>query len=227
MTVVAATDFHTPVGADGGGSGCVAIAVMAISSALGGALVAAALLMRRSGEPAFDNRPRKYRPGSLALVRLVIARCSVDYVGRLTAHLPFATRLLMVKADGSVLVHSDGGSYKPLNWMSPPCTLVETRRPVDGHEQGGGAARDHAGVGDARLGARTRRRPGPGEGRRRGAPAEAARRADPHPRRRLPAGPARVSDRDRPGRHHGARSASASRWRWRSSGAARSTASSS
>jgi RecB family endonuclease NucS len=58
-------------------------------------------------------------------VRLVIARCSVDYVGRLTAHLPEALRLLIVKADGSVLVHSDGGSYKPLNWMSPPCTLVE------------------------------------------------------------------------------------------------------
>jgi len=58
-------------------------------------------------------------------VRLVIARCEVDYVGRLTAHLPMATRLLLVKADGSVLVHSDGGSYKPLNWMSPPCTLRE------------------------------------------------------------------------------------------------------
>jgi RecB family endonuclease NucS len=58
-------------------------------------------------------------------VRLLIARCSVDYVGRLTAHLPMATRLLMVKADGSVLVHSDGGSYKPLNWMSPPCSLRE------------------------------------------------------------------------------------------------------
>ena len=54
-------------------------------------------------------------------MRLVIARCSVDYVGRLTAHLPEALRLLIVKADGSVLVHSDGGSYKPLNWMSPPC----------------------------------------------------------------------------------------------------------
>jgi RecB family endonuclease NucS len=54
---------------------------------------------------------------------LVVARCSVDYVGRLTAHLPLAVRLLVVKADGSVLVHSDGGSYKPLNWMSPPCTL--------------------------------------------------------------------------------------------------------
>jgi RecB family endonuclease NucS len=58
-------------------------------------------------------------------VRLVIARCSVDYDGRLTAHLPLATRLLMVKADGSVLVHSDGGSYKPLNWMSPPCAMAE------------------------------------------------------------------------------------------------------
>ena len=58
-------------------------------------------------------------------MRLVIAMCSVDYVGRLTAHLPLAKRLLLVKADGSVLVHSDGGSYKPLNWMSPPCTLVE------------------------------------------------------------------------------------------------------
>ena len=52
----------------------------------------------------------------------MVARCSVDYVGRLTAHLPEATRVIMVKADGSVLIHSDGGSYKPLNWMSPPCT---------------------------------------------------------------------------------------------------------
>lgn len=58
-------------------------------------------------------------------MRLVVARCQVDYVGRLTAHLPMADRLLMVKADGSVLVHSDGGSYKPLNWMSPPCWLME------------------------------------------------------------------------------------------------------
>ncbi|GLY65271.1 endonuclease NucS [Amycolatopsis taiwanensis] len=58
-------------------------------------------------------------------MRLVVARCQVDYVGRLTAHLPMANRVLMVKADGSVLVHSDGGSYKPLNWMSPPCWLIE------------------------------------------------------------------------------------------------------
>ena len=57
-------------------------------------------------------------------MRLVVARCSVDYAGRLSAHLPLATRLLVVKADGSVLVHSDSLSYKPLNWMSPPATLV-------------------------------------------------------------------------------------------------------
>ena len=57
-------------------------------------------------------------------MRLVIARCSVDYVGRLTAHLPLATRLLLVKADGSVSVHADDRAYKPLMWMSPPCTLA-------------------------------------------------------------------------------------------------------
>jgi RecB family endonuclease NucS len=83
-------------------------------------------------------------------VRLIIARCSVDYTGRLSAHLPLATRLIMIKADGSLLIHSDSGtkalnwmsagsrmsqwvqesdsdegSYKPLNWMSPPCRLAE------------------------------------------------------------------------------------------------------
>jgi len=58
-------------------------------------------------------------------VRLVIARCSVDYVGRLTAHLPSALRLILVKADGSVSIHADDRAYKPLNWMSPPCILQE------------------------------------------------------------------------------------------------------
>jgi RecB family endonuclease NucS len=58
-------------------------------------------------------------------VRLVIAKCSVDYVGRLSAHLPPAVRLLMVKADGSVSIHADDRAYKPLNWMSPPCKLQE------------------------------------------------------------------------------------------------------
>ena len=56
----------------------------------------------------------------------MVAKCSVDYEGRLRAHLPLATRLIMVKADGSVLIHSDGGSYKPLNWMNPPLTLRES-----------------------------------------------------------------------------------------------------
>ena len=55
----------------------------------------------------------------------MIAQCTVDYVGRLTAHLPSARRLLLIKADGSVSVHADDRAYKPLNWMSPPCWLVE------------------------------------------------------------------------------------------------------
>ncbi len=58
-------------------------------------------------------------------MRLVIANCAVDYQGRLSAHLPMAPRLLMVKADGSVSIHADGGAYKPLNWMTPPCQLHE------------------------------------------------------------------------------------------------------
>jgi endonuclease len=58
-------------------------------------------------------------------VRLVIARCSVDYSGRLDAHLPEANRLIMVKADGCVAIHADGGAYKPLNWMNAPNTLVD------------------------------------------------------------------------------------------------------
>jgi endonuclease len=61
---------------------------------------------------------------TLGGVRLVIATCSVDYVGRLTAHLPEATRLLLQKADGSLSVHADDRAYKPLMWMSPPCTTV-------------------------------------------------------------------------------------------------------
>ncbi len=59
-------------------------------------------------------------------MRLVIAQCSVDYAGRLTAHLPTARRLIMVKADGCVAIHADGGAYKPLNWMNAPNRLVES-----------------------------------------------------------------------------------------------------
>jgi RecB family endonuclease NucS len=58
-------------------------------------------------------------------MRLIVARCEVSYTGRLTAHLPEALRLLIVKADGSVLVHADAGGYKPLNWMTPPTVIEE------------------------------------------------------------------------------------------------------
>ena len=58
-------------------------------------------------------------------MRLVIAQCRVDYLGRLTAHLPSARRLQLIKADGSVSIHADDRAYKPLNWMSPPCQLTE------------------------------------------------------------------------------------------------------
>jgi RecB family endonuclease NucS len=67
---------------------------------------------------------------------LVIAECRVDYAGRLTAHLPMAKRLILVKADGSVSVHADDRAYKPLNWMSPPCTTSE--RPADETESAAG-----------------------------------------------------------------------------------------
>ncbi|RVW03791.1 endonuclease NucS [Rhodococcus xishaensis] len=70
-------------------------------------------------------------------MRLVIARCRVDYVGRLTSHLPTARRLLLIKADGSVSIHADDRAYKPLNWMSPPCWLVETS---DGAGEDGGGS---------------------------------------------------------------------------------------
>lgn len=58
-------------------------------------------------------------------MRLLLARCTVDYQGRLAAHLPLATRLIMMKADGCVAIHADGGAYKPLNWMNAPNTLVD------------------------------------------------------------------------------------------------------
>jgi RecB family endonuclease NucS len=68
----------------------------------------------------------------LVTVRLVIARCQVDYTGRLTAHLPMAIRLILIKSDGSVSIHADDRAYKPLNWMSPPCSLVELGPPSAG-----------------------------------------------------------------------------------------------
>ena len=58
-------------------------------------------------------------------MRLIVARCEVTYTGRLTARLPESTRLLILKDDGSVLVHADAGGYKPLNWMTPPTVIEE------------------------------------------------------------------------------------------------------
>lgn len=77
------------------------------------------MLAGSSGHPSTLARPS----GRLDAVRVVIAECQVDYGGRLTAHLPMARRLILVKADGSVSVHADDRAYKPLNWMSPPCTI--------------------------------------------------------------------------------------------------------
>ncbi|WP_018653270.1 endonuclease NucS [Actinomadura flavalba] len=67
-------------------------------------------------------------------MRLVITRCAVDYAGKLTAHLPLALRLVLIKADGSVSIHADDRAYKPLNWMNPPCSLRE--EPLTDDESG-------------------------------------------------------------------------------------------
>jgi RecB family endonuclease NucS len=64
-------------------------------------------------------------------VRLIVARCEVRYTGRLSAFLPESTRLVIVKSDGSVLVHADAGGYKPLNWMTPPTTIEEKGDPLE------------------------------------------------------------------------------------------------
>lgn len=83
------------------------------------------------GHRCLDGRELFGTPAIFVGVRVVIARCQVDYGGRLTAHLPMATRLIIVKADGSVAIHSDDRAYKPLNWMSPPCTLTVSEPPDD------------------------------------------------------------------------------------------------
>jgi RecB family endonuclease NucS len=76
--------------------------------------------------PSLAAVPAAVRNGQYrALVRLIVARCEVAYTGRLTAFLPESTRLLMIKADGSVLVHADSGGFKPLNWMTPPVVLED------------------------------------------------------------------------------------------------------
>ena len=103
------------------------------------------------GEPLDRSIARRAAPAARSpvgyprRVRLVIAKCSVDYVGRLSAHLPPAVRLLMVKADGSVSIHADDRAYKPLNWMSPPCKLQEAPGRLEGRQQGRRGAADHPG----------------------------------------------------------------------------------
>ena len=76
-------------------------------------------------------------------MRLLVTRCSVRYSGRLSAFLPEALRLIIFKADGSVLVHSDAGGYKPLNWMTPPTVIEETAEHI--------VVRKRAGAADDRL----------------------------------------------------------------------------
>jgi endonuclease len=83
-------------------------------------------------------------------VRLVIARCQVDYAGRLTAHLPMAKRLILIKSDGSVSIHADDRAYKPLNWMSPPCTFIEHIATDPGVSTSPGAVEPHAVVWEVR-----------------------------------------------------------------------------
>ena len=166
-------------------------------------------------------------------MRLVVARCQVDYAGRLTAHLPMATRVLMIKADGSVLVHSDGGSYKPLNWMSPPCTLREGTT-----EDGAGRVDGHRAKTDDTLRILIEEihhdsshdlgvDPGLQKDGVEKHLQELLAEHPAHPRRRADPGPPRVPHRHRPGRPDVPRRRRAPASRSRSSGAARSTASSS
>jgi endonuclease len=75
-------------------------------------------------------------------MRLLVARCEVLYTGRLTAHLPEAIRLLMFKADGSVLVHDDAGSYRPLNWMTPPTVIAESEAMIVVRKRAAGKGED-------------------------------------------------------------------------------------
>ena len=87
------------------------------------------LFLRSAARDSRDARSYTSHVPYVVPVRLVIARCQVDYTGRLTAHLPMAPRLILIKADGSVSIHADDRAYKPLNWMSPPCALVELDGP--------------------------------------------------------------------------------------------------
>ena len=152
-------------------------------------------------------------------MRVLVARCTVDYNGRLTAHLPEAVRLIMVKADGCVAVHADGGAYKPLNWMNAPNTLVvEEKETVEGSEVTDDS--DNPGqkaLGDVEAIWKVRnpkdevltitihevlagRRPRTSEGRGRGPPPGTVGHRTHVNRRRTPTGSPGIPDRHRPGR---------------------------
>ncbi len=155
-----------------------------------------------------------------------IARCSVDYDGRLSAHLPTAVRLLMVKADGCVVVHADGGAYKPLNWMTPR-PADRGPRPMGRRQRLGRAAHHHDRGGAVGHQPRSRHRSGLCEGRRGGSPPGAAGRRTAR-RSRSGCGWCAASTRPTSGRStSSATTPTGGRWRSRSSVAARSTASSS
>ena len=139
---------------------------------------------RRTGSSLRPRRRRAFgciaTTCETALMRLLVARCSVSYEGRLGARLAPGIRLVLLKADGSIAIHSDAKAYKPLNWMSPPCAIVARRRHDRRDQSQGRDARDHAARGAARHRSRARRRSRAREGRRRGrAPAAASRPASP------------------------------------------------
>ena len=161
-------------------------------------------------------------------MRLLVARCEVRYSGRLNAVLPEAVRLLILKADGSVLVHDDAGGFKPLNWMTAPTVVEDERRHARrAQAEDGGRARDPARRGAERRRPRHGRVGGAPEGRRRARPAGGARRRARGARRGAHAREARVADRGRPGRPHVQRRRPASGSRSRSSASGRSRRSSS
>ena len=91
-------------------------------------VVHASVNVRSQPRETTDGRPSEAATTVLNPMRLIVARCEVRYSGRLDALLPEALRLIMVKADGSVLVHADAGGYKPLNWMTPPTVIEESPR---------------------------------------------------------------------------------------------------
>ena len=133
-------------------------------------------------------------------MRLIVARCEVRYSGRLSAVLPEALRLIMVKSDGSVMVHADNGGYKPQNWMTPPTVIEEEPDRIVVRKRAG-ASEDRLDILIAEVLSDVKARHGGGrrarEGRGRGRPPGGAGRRPGVLRRGLPPAP-RVADRHGP-----------------------------